>query len=108
MTALSRDLELTIPSAGIDENSIQRHILEILCDGFRKYSVRYKDFVHTMAAIPATQELFYQEMVPIIEEFLGDTTSELNHAFNAMLHPIKDRQHLSVVMQHLQNITKMR
>ena len=45
-------------------------------------------------------------MIPIIETFLGETTSELNSAFNTMLHPVKDRHHLTIVMQHMQNITK--
>ena len=59
-----------------------------------------------MAKTPTTQKLFDQEMIPIIETFLGETTSVLNHVFNTMLHSIKDRPHLSIIMQHMQNITQ--
>ena len=108
MIALSRDLEPVARTELIDENSIKRQISEIVRDGFRNYSVKYKEFVdaHAKRKTPATQELFDQEMIPIIETFLGETTSELNRAFNTLLHPVKDRQHLTTVMQHMQNITQ--
>lgn len=103
--SLTRELNPTTSALVIDEPLIKRQISEILRDGFCNYNTKFSYFSEEKrrAKLQPTQELFDREMVPIVEDFLGETTSELNRMFNTMLHQIKDRKHLNVVMLHMQH-----